>query len=101
MNVLDGPTPVNLVATVRAVLPSLTPAAQSIARLILDDPGVVARSTITEFSAASGTSEATIVRTARALGFAGYPSCASPWPRRWPGTSPSGWFPATSAPTTR
>ncbi|GAA3419824.1 hypothetical protein [Streptosporangium vulgare] len=28
--------------------------------------------TITEFSAASGTSEATIVRTARALGFAGY-----------------------------
>ncbi|GAA4195742.1 MurR/RpiR family transcriptional regulator [Streptosporangium oxazolinicum] len=72
MNVLDGPTPVNLVATVRAVLPSLTPAAQSIARLILDDPGVVARSTITEFSAASGTSEATIVRTARALGFAGY-----------------------------
>src|ERR1044072_468190 len=72
MNVLDGPTPANLVATVRAVLPSPTPAAQSIARLTLDDPGVVARSTITEFSAASGTSEATIVRTARALGFAGY-----------------------------
>ncbi|GII02067.1 MurR/RpiR family transcriptional regulator [Planobispora takensis] len=68
----DGPTPVNLVATVRAVLPSLTPAAQSIARLILDDPAMVARSTITEFSSVSGTSEATIVRTARALGFAGY-----------------------------
>ncbi|GAA3120592.1 RpiR family transcriptional regulator [Streptosporangium carneum] len=62
----------NLVATVRAVLPSLTPAAQAIARLILNDPGMVARSTITEFSAVSGTSEATIVRTARALGFAGY-----------------------------
>ncbi|SFK61745.1 transcriptional regulator, RpiR family [Streptosporangium canum] len=72
MNDQDGPTPVNLVATVRAVLPSLTPAAQAIARLILDDPGMVARSTITEFSAVSGTSEATIVRTARALGFAGY-----------------------------
>lgn len=68
----NGPTPVNLVATVRAILPSLTPAAQGIARLILDDPGMVARSTITEFSAAAGTSEATIVRTARALGFAGY-----------------------------
>ncbi|MGW4420767.1 MurR/RpiR family transcriptional regulator [Streptosporangium sp. NPDC004631] len=68
----NGPTPVNLVATVRAILPSLTPAAQGIARLILDDPALVARSTITEFSAAAGTSEATIVRTARALGFAGY-----------------------------
>ncbi|GAA3040860.1 MurR/RpiR family transcriptional regulator [Streptosporangium longisporum] len=72
MNVPDESAPANPVATVRAVLPSLTPAAQAIARLILDDPGMVARSTITEFSAASGTSEATIVRTARALGFAGY-----------------------------
>jgi DNA-binding MurR/RpiR family transcriptional regulator len=57
---------------VRAVLPSLTPAGRSIARLILDDPATVARSTITELSAASGTSQATIVRTARALGFSGY-----------------------------
>ncbi|MER6582299.1 MurR/RpiR family transcriptional regulator [Nonomuraea sp. NPDC048881] len=64
--------PANPVATVRAVLPSLTPAAQAIGRIILDDPGLVVRSTITEFSAVSGTSEATIVRTARALGFAGY-----------------------------
>ncbi|GAA5041554.1 DNA-binding MurR/RpiR family transcriptional regulator [Thermocatellispora tengchongensis] len=62
-----------LVATVRGVLPSLTPAARTVARLILDDPAMVARSTITELSSASGTSEATIVRTARALGFAGYP----------------------------
>jgi DNA-binding MurR/RpiR family transcriptional regulator len=63
----------NLVATVRGVLPSLTPAAQTVARLILEDPATVARSTITELSAASGTSEATIVRTARLLGFPGYP----------------------------
>ncbi|GAA0989487.1 MurR/RpiR family transcriptional regulator [Acrocarpospora macrocephala] len=62
----------NLVASVRAVLPSLTPSARSIARLILDDPATVAKSTITELSAASGTSQATIVRTARALGFSGY-----------------------------
>ncbi|MFI6479785.1 MurR/RpiR family transcriptional regulator [Nonomuraea sp. NPDC050663] len=62
-----------LVATVRGVLPSLTPAAQTVAKLILEDPATVARSTITELSAASGTSEATIVRTARLLGFAGYP----------------------------
>ncbi|RBQ13839.1 RpiR family transcriptional regulator [Spongiactinospora rosea] len=69
----EGPPVETLVATVRGVLPSLTPAAQTVARLILDDPGMVARSTITELSAASGTSEATIVRTARVLGFAGYP----------------------------
>lgn len=59
-------------ATVRAVLPSLTPSARAVARLVLDDPALVARSTITEVSAAVGTSEATVVRTARALGFAGY-----------------------------
>jgi DNA-binding MurR/RpiR family transcriptional regulator len=64
--------PNSLVATVRAVLPSLTPSAQIIGRLIMDDPAMVARSTITELSALSQTSEATIVRTARALGFSGY-----------------------------
>ncbi|MEV4894393.1 hypothetical protein AB0K48_33910, partial [Nonomuraea sp. NPDC055795] len=69
----DGMRADTLVATVRGVLPSLTPAAQTVARLILEDPATVARSTITELSAASGTSEATIVRTARLLGFAGYP----------------------------
>ncbi|WP_327044093.1 MurR/RpiR family transcriptional regulator [Microbispora sp. NBC_01189] len=68
----EGAAPANPIATVRAVLPSLTPAAQTIARLILDDPASVAHSTITEVSAISGISEATIVRTARSLGFAGY-----------------------------
>lgn len=56
----------------RAVLPSLTPAGRSLAKIILDDPALVARSTITELSAACGISQATIVRTARALGFSGY-----------------------------
>lgn len=65
--------PENLVAAVRAVLPSLTPSARRIAELILVDPATVARHTITELSAVSGVSEATIVRTARSLGFAGYP----------------------------
>ncbi|GLW06174.1 RpiR family transcriptional regulator [Microtetraspora sp. NBRC 13810] len=69
----EGPPVETLVATVRGVLPSLTPAARTVARLIIEDPAMVARSTITELSAVSGTSEATIVRTARALGFAGYP----------------------------
>jgi len=65
--------PENLVAAVRAVLPSLTPSGRRIAELILHDPATVAAHTITELSAVSGVSEATIVRTARSLGFAGYP----------------------------
>ncbi|WP_084961607.1 MurR/RpiR family transcriptional regulator [Thermoactinospora rubra] len=65
----DGTNPI---AAARAVLPSLTPAAQAIVKIIIADPGVVVRSTITEFSALAGTSEATIVRTARALGYSGY-----------------------------
>lgn len=62
-----------LTATVRGLLPSLTPAAARIASLIVEDPAQVARSTISELSVLAGTSESSIVRTARALGFAGYP----------------------------
>ncbi|MEO3809029.1 MurR/RpiR family transcriptional regulator [Sphaerisporangium sp. B11E5] len=72
MNDPQRSTPENLVARVRAVLPSLTPSAQIIAQMILDDPATVAGSTITELSATSAVSEATIVRTARVLGFSGY-----------------------------
>lgn len=62
-----------LTAMVRGLMPSLTPAAARIATLIIEDPAQVARSTISELSALAGTSESSIVRTARALGFAGYP----------------------------
>ncbi|MDJ0343264.1 MurR/RpiR family transcriptional regulator [Streptomyces sp. H10-C2] len=62
-----------LAATVRGLLPSLTPASARIARLIVEDPDKVARSTISELSALAGTSDSSIVRTARALGFSGYP----------------------------
>ncbi|MCZ4120182.1 MurR/RpiR family transcriptional regulator [Streptomyces sp. H39-S7] len=62
-----------LAATVRGLLPSLTPASARIARLIVEDPAQVARSTISELSALAGTSDSSIVRTARALGFSGYP----------------------------
>jgi len=68
-----GDTGDALTATVRGLLPSLTPAAARIATLIVQDPARVARSTISELSALAGTSESSIVRTARALGFAGYP----------------------------
>ncbi|WP_070380246.1 MurR/RpiR family transcriptional regulator [Rhodococcus sp. WMMA185] len=62
-----------LVARVRVLLPSLPPASARVAQLILDDPVLVSRSTLQELVRVVGTSEATIVRTARTLGFRGYP----------------------------
>ncbi len=67
------PSGSELVTRVRAVLPSLTPAGARVAQLIVEDPAEVARCTISELAARARTSESTIVRTARALGFAGYP----------------------------
>jgi DNA-binding MurR/RpiR family transcriptional regulator len=57
---------------ISALLPSLTPAAARIAQLVRDDPARVSRMSISELSEAAGTSESTIVRTARTLGFPGY-----------------------------
>lgn len=62
-----------LAARIRTQLPGLAPALAKVAQLILDDPGMVARSTIQELVAMIGTSEATIVRASRALGFKGFP----------------------------
>lgn len=62
----------DITPAISSLLPSLTPAAARIAQLMLDDPGGVSRMTISELSDAARTSESTIVRTARALGFAGY-----------------------------
>lgn len=62
-----------LAANIEAMLPSLTPAAARIAQLILENPERVSRLTISELGDLAGTSESTIVRSARSLGFAGYP----------------------------
>ncbi len=61
-----------LTARIRTRLPALPPASARVARLALDDPETVSRSTIQQLAALAGTSEATIVRAARALGFRGY-----------------------------
>jgi DNA-binding MurR/RpiR family transcriptional regulator len=62
----------NITPAISSLLPSMTPAAARIAQLMLEDPGRVSRMTISELSDAARTSESTIVRTARALGFSGY-----------------------------
>ncbi|MDQ4085675.1 MAG: MurR/RpiR family transcriptional regulator, partial [Actinomycetota bacterium] len=65
----SAPTTVRL----RALMPSLAPAEQRVARHVLDEPQSVAAYTISELAAHCRTSETTVVRFCRAVGFSGYP----------------------------
>ena len=58
--------------TVRAALPSLSPAEQRVAELVLADPGGVTTWTITQLAHQAKTSEATVSRFCRTVGFSGY-----------------------------
>jgi len=58
---------------VSAALNTMTAAEARIADLIVDDPSAISQLTISELAARAGTSESTVVRTARTLGYTGYP----------------------------
>lgn len=64
------PTTVRL----RALMPALAPAEQRVAQRVLDDPESVAASTISELAEVCQTSETTVIRFCRAVGFTGYPA---------------------------
>lgn len=68
----EGP-PLSTVVRVRSLLPSLPPAERRVAQRVIDDPEGVANSTITELAQLCGTSETTVIRFCRAIGFSGYP----------------------------
>jgi DNA-binding MurR/RpiR family transcriptional regulator len=68
----DGPVTTTTVK-VRALLPSLPAAEQRVARVVVGDPATVAMLTITELAERAETSETTVIRFCRAVGFAGYP----------------------------
>lgn len=53
--------------------PMLTVAEQRITAVLLDDPATAAQLSISDLAARAQTSEATVVRAARSLGFSGYP----------------------------
>ena len=59
---------------IRALLPSLAPAERRVADRVLDDPATVSASTITALARECGTSETTVIRFCRAVGFTGYPA---------------------------
>jgi DNA-binding MurR/RpiR family transcriptional regulator len=65
--------PLSTVVRVRSLLPSLPPAERRVAQRVIDDPEGVANSTITELAQTCETSETTVIRFCRAIGFTGYP----------------------------
>jgi DNA-binding MurR/RpiR family transcriptional regulator len=58
---------------IRSLLPGLARAEQRVAKVVLDNPGSVARRSITEVADAAGTSETTVTRFCKAIGVGGYP----------------------------
>jgi DNA-binding MurR/RpiR family transcriptional regulator len=61
-------------ATVRArgLLPSLSPAGQRVARVVIEEAGTASRLTISDLAERARTSETTVIRFCRAMGFGGY-----------------------------
>jgi DNA-binding MurR/RpiR family transcriptional regulator len=62
-----------LIVAINGLLPSLSPAEQRVARLVVADPAEAARRTITDLANAAETSEATVIRFCRSVGMDGYP----------------------------
>ncbi len=58
---------------IRATRTSLRAAEQRVADYVLEHPGDVVHSSVTEVAQACGTSEATVVRLCRSLGYRGFP----------------------------
>ncbi|MFC5722533.1 MurR/RpiR family transcriptional regulator [Streptomyces gamaensis] len=66
------PPPAALAAKVRTLAPSMTRSMQRVAETVAGDPAGSAALTVTGLAERTGTSEATVVRTARVLGYPGY-----------------------------
>jgi DNA-binding MurR/RpiR family transcriptional regulator len=67
------PTDRTVLATLRGMLPSLSRSEALVARVALERPAATAASTIGELARQCGTSETTVIRLCRTIGFAGYP----------------------------
>ncbi|GII23943.1 MurR/RpiR family transcriptional regulator [Planosporangium mesophilum] len=67
----SGSTPTTVKA--RGLLPSLSPAEQRVAQVVIAESAGVAQLTITELARRAQTSETTVIRFCRTMGFDGYP----------------------------
>ncbi|UNZ18683.1 MurR/RpiR family transcriptional regulator [Streptomyces sp. 891-h] len=68
----NRPGPTALAAKVRTMAPSMTRSMQRVAEAVASDPAGCAQLTVTGLAERTGTSEATVVRTSRLLGYPGY-----------------------------
>jgi DNA-binding MurR/RpiR family transcriptional regulator len=66
------PAPAALAAKVRTLAPSMTRSMHRVAEAVAGDPAGCAALTVTGLAERTGTSEATVVRTSRLLGYPGY-----------------------------
>ncbi len=69
---VTAPDPGALAAKVRTLAPSMTRSMQRVAEAVASDPAGCSHLTVTALAVRTGTSEATVVRTARLLGYPGY-----------------------------
>jgi DNA-binding MurR/RpiR family transcriptional regulator len=67
----------NPIVSIRSILPSLPPAERRVAEGVLAQPDQIPPSSIRELAQRSSTSEATVVRFAKRVGFGGYPELRS------------------------
>jgi len=70
---MADPAELRTTVRIRSLLPSLAPAERRVAERVLADPAAVAASTITSLAQECATSETTVIRFCRAVGFTGYP----------------------------
>ena len=67
-----GHAPGKVLATIRSLLPSLLPAEQAVASVLLERAAQVVELSSQQVAELSGASRATVVRTCQSLGFTGY-----------------------------
>jgi DNA-binding MurR/RpiR family transcriptional regulator len=64
----------DVIMAVRQAEPGMSRAEKRVAQLVLEDATQVLRQTITELAESAGTSQATVLRFCRVLGYSGYPA---------------------------
>jgi DNA-binding MurR/RpiR family transcriptional regulator len=69
----EEPNDRTVLATLRGILPDLSPSEARVARAAIEHPAATAASTIGELARQCETSETTVIRLCRTIGFSGYP----------------------------
>lgn len=82
-----APKPGGMIAAIRSRAPSLLPAEQAVAGVLIDRGSEVVEMTSTQVAALAGASRATVVRTCQSLGYSGYQQLRVMMARDWTPTA--------------